>query len=115
MRKFHASTLGFDQGSALLFSDFSDNGEMWAGEGAREVRHAITFDEAFRTPPLVQVGIAMWDTDHRTNMRADISAEDVDRAGFTVVFRTWGDTRIARVRADWFALGELPDEDDWQL
>ena len=36
--------------------------------------------------------------------------------GFEIVFRTWGDTRVARVRADWLALGEVADEDDaWEL
>jgi hypothetical protein len=32
-----------------------------------------------------------------------------------IVFRTWGDTRVARVRADWLAIGEVRGEDDWQV
>jgi hypothetical protein len=32
-----------------------------------------------------------------------------------IVFRTWGDTRVARVRADWLAIGALPHEDDWEI
>ena len=64
---------------------------------------------------MVHVGLSMWDTDNKTNQRADISAEEVEPAGFVIVFRTWGDSRIARVRADWLAIGELSDEDDWDI
>jgi len=37
------------------------------------------------------------------------------REGFEIVFRTWSDTRIARIRVAWQAIGEVPHEDDWQL
>jgi len=57
----------------------------------------------------------MWDIDHTTNQRMDIAAENITEAGFDLVFWTWGDTRIARVRADWLALGEVQHEDDWEL
>ena len=32
-----------------------------------------------------------------------------------MVFRTWGDTRVARIRADWTAIGAIIDEDNWVL
>jgi hypothetical protein len=31
------------------------------------------------------------------------------------VFRTWGDSRVARIRADWMAIGEVSGEDDWEM
>ena len=46
---------------------------------------------------------------------ADISAEMVNPEGFVIVFRTWGDTRVARIRADWLAIGEISSEDDWEI
>ena len=61
------------------------------------------------------VSISMWDLDQKTNGRADVSAQDITTAGFSILFKTWGDTRVARIRADWMAIGELPNEDDWQL
>ena len=88
---------------------------MWTGSGQREVRQRFDFDEAFRTPPVVHVGLTMWDVDSAANARCDLSAEAVEATGFTLVFRTWGDSRIARVRADWLALGEVGGEGDWQL
>ena len=115
MRRFAGHIVGADQGSLVLFSDFEECGAMWAGDGPREVRREITFADAFRSPPMVQVTLSMWDMDQRTNARIDLAAEAVTATGFTLVCRTWGDSRIARVRADWLALGEVWAEDDWRL
>lgn len=115
MRKIRAHRMGIDQGSQVLFSDFEHDGKMWTGSGPREYRCAVKFGEAFAGLPAVQVGISMWDIDQNTNQRADIAAENVSATGFEIVFRTWGDTRVARVRADWMAIGELPDDEDWEL
>ena len=104
-----------EQGSLILFSDFKDGGAMWTGDGARELRRVVEFDEPFLTDPIVQVSLSMWDMDQKSNQRADLSAELVNREGFVIVFRTWGDTRVARVRADWLAIGEARGEDDWEI
>lgn len=107
--------IGIQQGSKILFSDFAHDGAMWTGSGPREVRQKETFREAFVAPPAVTVGISMWDIDHKTNSRVDLSAENVTETGFELVFRTWADTRIARIRADWLAIGPAKDEDDWDV
>jgi hypothetical protein len=115
MKRINSQFMGIDQGSKVLFSDFADDGIMWAGHGPRESRHSITFSEPFRTLPVVTASISMWDLDQKTNLRADISAENITETGFDLVFRTWGDTRVARIRADWTATGALPDEDQWEI
>ncbi|MEZ5722889.1 MAG: H-type lectin domain-containing protein [Paracoccaceae bacterium] len=115
MWRIRTHRMGIDQGSQVLFSDFEHNGEMWAGEGPREVRVPVRFSEAFLSPPAIRVGLSMWDMDHSTNPRMDIAAEDITEQGFHLVFRTWDDTRVARVRADWTAIGEVTHEDDWDL
>ena len=38
-----------------------------------------------------------------------------ENEGFDIVFRTWNDTQVARIRVAWTAIGELPNEDDWAL
>ncbi len=114
MKRF-GGLIGIEQGSRILFSDFVDDGAMWTGTGPREVRHQQSFKEAFVEPPLVTVGISMWDIDHQTNSRVDIAAESVTAKGFEIVFRTWANTRIARIRADWMAIGKARDEDDWDV
>ncbi|RGP39127.1 H-type lectin domain-containing protein [Pseudotabrizicola alkalilacus] len=115
MKRFPPGSIGIVQGSRVLFSDFADGGVMWTGDGDRESRHIVRFKEPFRMAPAVHVGISMWDTDHRTNARADLTAENISETGFHLVFRTWGDTRVARIRADWMAIGQVPDEDDWEI
>lgn len=109
------SSVGILQGSRVLFSDFADGGQMWTGQGDRESRFIVKFKDKFIEPPAVTVGISMWDMDHKTNSRADITAENITADGFHIVFKTWGDTRVARVRADWMAIGTVRGEDDWDV
>jgi len=115
MRRFRGHVIGIDQGSMVLFSDFEDGGVMWTGHGPRAMRREVIFPTAFQSSPVVHVSLSMWDLDNRNNMRADISAEQVTPQGFTMVFRTWGDTRVARVRADWLAIGEQRSDEDWEV
>lgn len=114
MKRF-SGLIGIEQGSKVLFSDFAHDGAMWVGSGPREVRQQETFSEAFAEPPAVAVGISMWDMDHEANARVDISAESITTKGFEIVIRTWADTRIARIRADWMAIGTAHDKDDWDM
>ncbi|MEM6729060.1 MAG: H-type lectin domain-containing protein, partial [Pseudomonadota bacterium] len=90
-------------------------GPMWSAKGPRLARNEIRFSERFKSVPGVHVGLAMWDMDSVPNPRMDIRAENVSVDGFEIVFRTWGDTRVARVRASWIAMGELRDTDEWDL
>ena len=115
MKRIRSGSIGVAQGSRMLFSDFADGGAMWTGSGPRESRHIVSFRDKFLEPPSVMASISMWDLDQKTNTRADISAENVTTKGFHLVFRTWGDTRVARIRADWLAIGPVKDEDDWDV
>ena len=115
MRKFQAHTLGILQGDVVLFSDFEDDGDMWRGTGPRQMRKALEFDEPFLEVPIVQTGLTMWDIADEANSRADITAEKITATGFELVFRTWGDTRVARVRAEWLAIGRVANEDDFEF
>jgi H-type lectin domain len=107
--------IGIEQGTSILFSDYAHDGAMWTGSGPREVRQRQDFQERFVGAPAVTVGVSMWDIAHQTNSRVDISAENISAEGFDIVFRTWADTRIARIRADWMAIGQARDEDDWDV
>ena len=59
--------------------------------------------------------LSLWDIDSGANVRADLLADTVKPDSFEMVFRTWGDTRVARVRMSWMAIGEISDEDDWDV
>lgn len=113
MLRISDAAVGVQSGSVLMFSAFSDGGEMWAGSGDRMVSQTVRFDESFIHPPVVHLGLDMWDTDREANQRLDIRAADITTTGFTIQFRTWNDSRIARVRAAWMAIGAVPYQDDW--
>lgn len=115
MRRLRNHLIGLDNGELTLFSDFENGGPMWAGTDPRLSRTSIVFSGSFKTPPMVQVALSMWDMDSGPNARMEITAENVSATGFDVVFRTWGDTRVARARATWMAMGELRDSDEWDL
>ncbi|GHC47323.1 H-type lectin domain-containing protein [Neogemmobacter tilapiae] len=115
VKRITRGVIGIQQGKLMLFSDFADGGEMWTGQGPREVRREVKFKEPFLEPPAVLTGLSMWDMDNRQNGRMDLGVDEVTSTGFTIIFRTWADTRIARVRADWTAIGAIKDEDVWEI
>lgn len=115
MMTFAQHKIGIEQGDTILFSDFEHDGVMWTGEGARQTRVHVAFPQAFLQAPAVHAGLSMWDISNDAYARADISTEDVTATGFVIVFRTWGDTKVARVRVNWMAIGPVLDEDDWDL
>jgi len=115
MMKLRSSTIGLDQGDEVLFQDFEDGGEMWTGRGQRERRRRIKFSEVFLDAPVVQLSISLWDIDAGSVVRADVTSESVTTSGFDMIFRTWGDTKVARVRIAWTAIGALNDDDAWDV
>jgi len=115
MLKIESHMTGIDTGEQVMFSDFEHDGEMWKGQGPRQSRHKVTFSQRFNSVPVVQVNLSMWDADSKTNLRGDLQAENVTRDGFELVFRTWGDSRVARIRASWIAIGPVGHEEEWDL
>ena len=113
MRKIKSGFVGVDQGSVHLFSDYDTDGPMWSGTGAREVAKRIMFSEPFARPPAVTLQIAMLDSHSDHFLRMSYDATDATCAAFTLVFKTWSDTRLAQVKMSWQAIGELPQDDDW--
>lgn len=107
--------IGVDQGETILFSAFEDDGEMWTGQGARESRTDIRFAQPFAAPPVVHLSPAMWDISNAGNARFDLHAVAIGSDGFSISFKTWGDTQVARVRVAWLALGPLADDDNWDV
>ena len=107
--------IGICQGDRILFSDFVDGGPMWTGDGPLETRTVIEFERPFSNPPMVHLSMTMWDADGDPNQRMDLLAENITTTSFELVFRTWGDSRVARVRASWMVIGQLPHDDDWDL
>jgi len=115
MQRIGSDAMGVDTGNLLLFSDFEDGGAMWTGEGPRLVRRTVSFSEPFRAPPAVFVTPEMWDYDCTASIRGDLTADEITEDGFDVVFKIWNDTRIARLRIAWMAIGPVVHPDDWEV
>ncbi len=115
MKQFSAGAIAIDQGVVNLISDFDTGGEMWSSQGPRERRAEVRFAGKFRAPPVVHLSLSMFDMDHKHNQRFDLEAVEISETGFIIVFRTWSDTRIARARAAWMAVGNTGHEDDWDV
>jgi len=115
MKTFEIGTVGLDQGDVNLFSDFEDGGPMWSGDGPRETRVPVAFSESFNADPVVTVSVSMFDASNGANIRFEIQAEGVSPTGFDIVFRTWGDSKFARARASWNAIGALSTEEVWDI
>ncbi|WP_291730835.1 H-type lectin domain-containing protein [Leisingera sp. F5] len=115
MKRLRNPRTGVDQGDIEVFSDFEDGGEMWTGSGLRERRRTVLFADTFANPPAVHVSVSLWDMDTSAAIRAELVAENVTIEGFEIVFRTWADSRAARLRAGWLAIGELHHADDWDV
>ncbi|SMY05954.1 H-type lectin domain-containing protein [Flavimaricola marinus] len=115
MRRISRHAIGIENGDTVLFSDFERDGEMWTGSGQRQTRVYVEFSESFRETPMVHVGFSMWDVSNSANARMEVQAQDITEKGFAILFRTWADTQVARVRVGWMAIGAVTDEDDWEL
>ncbi|WIY23399.1 H-type lectin domain-containing protein [Parasedimentitalea psychrophila] len=115
MKRLRNPRTGIAQGDEMVFAEFETGGTMWTGSGERERRKAVRFDEGFASSPAVQLSMSLWDMDTSAAIRAELVAENVTTAGFDIVFRTWADSRVARVRVSWMAIGELAFEDDWDV
>ena len=115
MKKLDNHLIGIDQGDVVLFSDFEDGGAMWTGEGPRERRKTIRFTVPFRAAPAVHLSISLFDADTEAAIRAELTPECITAQGFEIKFRTWLDTRIARMRVAWLAIGALNHEDNWVI
>ncbi|WP_425043400.1 H-type lectin domain-containing protein [Primorskyibacter sp. S87] len=115
MKRFLTHPIGIEQGDVPLFADFENDGPMWTGSGPREARKRVKFSEPFRGVPAVQVSISLWDVDTATAVRAEVLTDRISTEGFEIVFRTWLDTRFARLRVAWTAIGEIAHEDDWDI
>ena len=115
MKTLKNHLIGIDNGDVVMFSDFESGGKMWTGDGARKVTKAIKFSQSYKDVPMVNCWLSMWDVSNDTFGRMDVQAENITPEGFKIVFRTWGDTKVARVRVAWQSMGEMPHDDDWQL
>ncbi|MCE8008478.1 H-type lectin domain-containing protein [Aestuariivita sp.] len=115
MKRVASHLIGVDQGDLVLFSDYENGGAMWTGRGARQRLVPVQFSQRYRKPPVVHAAMSLLDIATGPSIRADVSTRKITEGGFEILFRTWEDSQVARIRVAWMAIGELPDDEDWEL
>ena len=86
---------------------------MWSGTGDRQVVHTVEFDASFNRPPIVQLAVTLLDAASDKHLRYALTSENITEHSFDIVFKTWLDSRFARVWIDWTAMGSRSDPDMW--
>ncbi len=90
-----------------LFNHVDDGLPMWAGEGDREVVVEILFQTAFLKIPAIVLNVVGIDSAHDQNLRYAVNPINITTKGFSIQFKTWGDTHIARASVSWQATGQV--------
>ena len=78
-------------------------------KSARQSRRFVSkvvFESPFCYIPVVHVGIAGFDIDHRDSARVSVSAAAISANGFNIVLQTWQNSCIYKVEVSWLALGQ---------
>jgi hypothetical protein len=92
----------------LLGQEFGDSGtpgwNLLTGSGDRYFDRPIVFQAPLSSVPLIQLNLAAVDADSQPNLRIELLAANVTTNGFTLRVHTWADTKLYRVRANWFAV-----------
>ena len=79
--------------------------QLLDGQGKRPFQKRIDFPHSYEEPPIVVVALTGLDVDKSMNLRVEVDAPDVDRNGFSIVFKTWSNTKIYSVWVQWIAHG----------
>jgi hypothetical protein len=71
----------------------------------REFRIRIEFSLEFSGPPVVHLSVVGFDIDNGDFARLRVSAQYIDRTGFTLLVSTSWSTQVHGVDVGWLALG----------
>ena len=91
--------------TGTLFDHVKESGFMWEGDGDRLISGRVIFTKPYKQPPAVNVHIVGMDSDQSANLRYWLNATEIGPLAFTIEFKTWGNTRIARAGVSWTAIG----------
>ena len=95
-----------------------DSGALYRLTALQALRREVELRDEHAIAKLAEHLPARFQGEHIFLAQEDVThairAEEVGAEGFTVVFATWGDTRVARVRASWLAIGPADHPDDFE-
>ena len=79
--------------------------EPQADTDRRGFRARISFEQTFRTVPIVHLGLVGFDVSNEDSARLKVIPENINTGGFDVVVETWLNSRIWSVEISWLAVG----------
>ena len=71
----------------------------------RGFRARVAFEQAFRTVPVVHLGLVGFDISNEDSARLKVIPENINPSGFDVVVETWLNSRIWSIEVSWLAVG----------
>ena len=84
---------------------FSSSGTgLSTGSGERQMTVTVSFPKSFSEKPKVIVGLTMIDAAGNVGTRVNAIAEGISRDGFTVIVKTWADSKVYGVSGSWVAI-----------
>jgi hypothetical protein len=76
------------------------------GTGERKFIAHVSFKDPYTVPPDVIVSLTGLDVANYANERLTVTPINVTPKGFDVEYKTWADTRVYSLWANWVAFGE---------
>jgi hypothetical protein len=80
----------------------STGANLSSGSGDRQMSVAVNFPQGFSEKP--EVMVALTGLDASDNVRVILKVEGVSRDGFTVVVKTWADSKVNSIQGTWMAV-----------
>jgi hypothetical protein len=74
--------------------------------GERLFTRPVQFESKFAKPPKVFLEISGLDVNETKNTRVTVTAKNITESGFDLEYKTWFDTILYTVWANWMAFGE---------
>ncbi len=71
----------------------------------RSCVQSVAFERAFRSAPVVHVGVVGFDISNHDCARLQVRAVNITESGFDVMVETWLNSRVWSVDVSWFAIG----------
>ncbi len=102
-----------ESGQITMFEDFENEGPMWSGDGERRAKKFVEFRRPFISRPIIHLAVNLMDVRTDSMIRYELDSEQVTNESFDLIFKTWGDSKFARVRVAWMAIGTSIRDEFW--
>lgn len=73
-------------------------------DGVRTMLVEVEYPKPFNKKPEVMVGVNLIDASNAQNLRYSVEVKSVSRDGFTLLVKTWANTRIFEIGGGWIAV-----------